>query len=478
MPRLWDDVFAPIPDPLAADAAKGALNLASWRVWSYYRLRAGRDLLLGILVDATDFAAAPEKPLLAQASKGDAAAMRQIAKALAESDTPSDLAWSWATAAALYGDTVACHAVAGIFISDAQHARGRKARDLWRVVQTWALTVKLADLTSDYGNQLLIGDLENALRADNPPAAKAVCPKGPSPALMTAPGLTVVASDIPKDGDSKTLVPDWEFLTHPLPLATGPEPEVLRSVLNGEFPWLHAAVDALISDLELRRSAGLAWIRWRPTLLVGPPGTGKTRLARRIAELCGVGFGEVNAAGSSDNRLLQGTARGWSSANPSQVLHVMRQSRTANPVMLVDEVDKATGTKNGDIRATLLTMLEPITAKSWPDETLMVPCDLSAVNWLLCANCVDRLRGPLLTRLRVVQAPPPTVEHFDVVLNGVLREIAAALGVGVRDLPDLPTKAVERLRNGFARGLSLRRVHAAVEAAMKAGGGLAGRMLH
>lgn len=273
--------------------------------------------------------------------------------------------------------------------------------------------------------------------------------------------------------DGKQLFRAWSCLTRPMALAKGIAPDLLASVLSVEFPWMAEAIEAVAGDLRMRRSAGMDWAHWRPLLLVGAPGSGKTRFARRLAEILGTGFGEVNAAGSTDNRSLQGTARGWSSASPSYVLHVIRQSQTANPVIFVDEIDKvSSGSSNGDIRATLLGMLEPLSAKAWPDECLLAPVDLSAVNWVLAANDTAGLRGALLTRLRVVHVPLPTTEHFPAVLHSMRRDIAADLDVSPDNLPNLPPQAESRLRAAFGRGYSLRRIRAAIEGAIKAGGGM------
>jgi energy-coupling factor transporter ATP-binding protein EcfA2 len=251
-------------------------------------------------------------------------------------------------------------------------------------------------------------------------------------------------------------------------LAAGADPRVLGEALLAEFPWMREAVDAVVGDLELRRAAGSAHAHFRPILLLGPPGCGKSRFARKLAELLGVGHGEVNAGGSSDNRLVAGTARGWSSASPAYVLHVMRDTGCANPLVFVDEIDKAAhGSHNGDVRATLLTM---IGNAGWPDECLMAKTDLSQVNWILAANDAQPLRGPLLTRLRVVGVPNPGPEHADAVLASIGRDVTRELGLPQGSMPELSPHAEAALKDAFAKGHSVRRVRAAYEGALRAGG--------
>ncbi|WP_236262706.1 AAA family ATPase [Caenispirillum salinarum] len=369
-------------------------------------------------------------------------------------DRSSDLAWSWASLAALRGHPIAQQGLVAELRRRAAAAHGLSTSRYRRVVLSWADHVTLADLHPGGPNSSRLYE-----------ALTEAVPNNPASRLsdgLSADALLVLKGPLPDDNrEDKYLSKAWQSLTQPLPLASPPPLEILRAVLDEEFPWLKEAIAAVLADLQLHQWAGCTRTKWRPLLLVGPPGTGKTRFARRLGELTGAGFGEVNAAGSSDNRALQGTARGYSSASPSQVLHVMRRTKTANPVILVDEIDKAQGSQNGDIRQTLLTMLEPESAKSWPDECLCVPCDLSAINWVLCANDVSRLRGPLLSRLRVVQTPQPEHRHLPAVLAGIQRDLW--LVIAPHDLPELDPQHVDAFAHGLRRGVSLRRIAMAYE---------------
>jgi hypothetical protein len=235
------------------------------------------------------------------------------------------------------------------------------------------------------------------------------------------------------------------------------------AALRKEFPWMGAAIEAIEDQMRLSAALDGGSLRLRPMLLVGPPGGGKTRFALRLAELSGCGFGMLNAAGSTDNRLLAGTARGWATASPCLPAQVMTRTRCANPLIVIDEIEKASPeTRNGRVQDTLLTMLEPASARAWPDEGLVTPLDLSRVNWLFTANSLEGLSAPLLSRLDVLEVGCPGPGHFEVLLAGILRDVAADFGRPADDLPRLAPEERALLQAGFEKGLSPRRLRAAV----------------
>lgn len=456
-----------LADPLGDAAAAGELNLASWRVWRYRDLLGYESQLCDLLIQKTDFPNGhPGRPLLAEAITGDDESARAIGSLLASGEEKSDVVGSWTCLAALRGNAVAQQSLVATLIDRARRSKGCAGRRLWRCLRSWAPALTLCGLSGKtVGSNRLWRQLATARgehEEDNEASGENIIATGPTCSVLGAP--------IPADNrEDRAIANAWKVLEQPLRLGAQPPLDVLQTVLAEEFPWLGEAIAAIVGDLRLRAWAGQTWVQWRPTMLVGPPGSGKTRFVRRLAELSGVGFGEVNAAGSGDNRCLQGTSRGYASATPSQVIHTMRASLCANPVIMVDELDKCQPDgRNGDIRQTLLGMLEPLSAASWPDECLMTPVNLRHVNWIMCANDVTPLRGPLLTRMRVVEAPAPRAEHFDAVLCGMRRDLAAELEVSVSDLPTLSAHHLKAFRNAFRKGISLRRIRSAHEAAVLA----------
>lgn len=482
-----------------------SLSVASWRRMTPLRLRNLRHDYRAFLLSITSL---PDRPEILTKGAADApVASMMVAEAVRDGieDDEADLVWAWIALAAVssnWGDDIADIAGMAVAARLVTLSTEAMAEDRQHGLRLRGLALKWANRVADQvGSSNVIGHLFSASKSayvsiqalveslkppkPEPPPADTVDAlraklgmQADKPSAVPSPHtgkptLTVIKEIALGRGSSedKSVVAAWAPLTEPIPLAGGVDPAILETALKAEFPWLTEAIEAVVGDLTLRRQAGAAHAHFRPLILVGPPGSGKTRFARRLSTLLGTGFGEVGAAGSSDNRLLQGTARGWSTASPSYVLHVIRSEKTANPVILVDELDKAaTGSHNGDIKATLLSMLEPLSAKAWPDECLMSPVDISQINWIVAANSVTPLKGPLLTRLRVIPSPAPGPEHFEPVMASIARDLAGELGVPMEFMPDLPKEVLEKLRDAFGKGYSLRRIKAAYEGAIRSGG--------
>ncbi|HEX2198436.1 MAG TPA: AAA family ATPase [Burkholderiales bacterium] len=182
-----------------------------------------------------------------------------------------------------------------------------------------------------------------------------------------------------------------------------------------------------------------------PMLLLGDPGIGKTHFARKISQLLGTGFGFVPMSSLTAGWVLSGASSQWKNAKPGKVFDTLVNGEYANPVIVVDEIDKASGDGQYDPLGALYELLELETATRFIDEFVELPIDASGAVWLATANDAARIPEPLLSRLAVYEIEAPDAEGAARIAGNIYREIRKAHDWGRQFPESLSPSALEKL---------------------------------
>jgi len=197
--------------------------------------------------------------------------------------------------------------------------------------------------------------------------------------------------------------------------------------LYEELPNFHPVLDDVRRQIALCEDSRDA-LEITPMLLLGPPGVGKTHFARHIAQLLGTGMGFVSMSSLTAGWVLSGSSSQWKGARPGKVFETLVDGAYANPVIVVDEIDKAGGEHAYDPLGSLYGLLEHDTAHSFIDEFAEVPIDASQVIWVATANDERCIPDPILNRMNVFEVHMPD--------RDAARRIAVRLYQGIRAAHD------------------------------------------
>ncbi|MDB5857388.1 MAG: ATP-dependent protease La-like protein [Ramlibacter sp.] len=200
--------------------------------------------------------------------------------------------------------------------------------------------------------------------------------------------------------------------------------------LYDQLPNFAEALDDVRRHVALAQDIGDG-LEVTPMLLLGPPGIGKTHFARQLAELLGTGMNLVPMSSMTAGWLLSGASSQWKGAKPGKVFEALVDGQYANPVIVVDEIDKASADAQYDPLGSLYSLLEHDTATTFMDEFAEVAIDASQVIWIMTANDDRCIPEPIMNRMNVFEIDAPTPEQARAIARNLYLAIRGEHGWGL-----------------------------------------------
>lgn len=247
--------------------------------------------------------------------------------------------------------------------------------------------------------------------------------------------------------------------------------KTIQKTMDIEFPWFSKITAWILQDLHGKltfseKTKNPVVISIPALLLVGPPGIGKTEWAATFAENLGIPFDAFSLGGAATSiEYITSLSRWWKKPKPSRILAFVARNKIANPLFLLDEIDKqGNDDRYGNAQQSLLAYLDR-NASNLYDDFLEGYTDVTKLNLIATANTLSQISEPLLSRMEVVEVQRPDPEHAKPIFEKMHKRFAQEMGV-TTDLVPISDHLVKTIEKDLSEKKDLRAVWQDVKASM------------